>query len=157
MELSEKYDVNTYTEVILGLPLETKETWRDGLCELLECGQHQSIDFNLAEVLVNSELNEDLYKETYKIKTKRLTQYYTLKEDSFPESGNVVIETSTMSTTDLIESYMYAWMIVHCHINGYTQLYSKFARNYHNVSFRVFYDKLFEKLHQKNRVLNNIG
>jgi radical SAM superfamily enzyme YgiQ (UPF0313 family) len=147
MKLSKEYDVDTYTDVILGLPLETEESWKEGLTQLLELGQHQSIDFGLAEILENSELNQSSYLERYKIKTKDLSQYYTLSEDNCPESGKVICETSTMTLDELVNSYMYAWMISYCHISGYTILYSKYARYMHGVSYRTFYDKLFNRLH----------
>lgn len=155
MKLSAAHEVDTYTEVILGLPLETKESWREGITQLLELGQHQSIDFGLAEVLENSELNQDLYKRRYGIKTIKVNQYYTISQDLYPEPGEVVYETSTMSFTELVDAYMYAWMIVHCHINGYTQLYSKYARYIYNISYRTFYDMLFKKLHSPSIVGNH--
>lgn len=155
MKLSEKYNVNTYTEMILGLPLETVESWKNGITELLELGQHQCIDFNLAEVLENSELNESTYKEKYKIKTKKLDQYYTLKQDEYPESSCVISETSTMNSSDLVEAYMYAWIIVHCHINGYTQLYSKYARFFWGISYRKFYDEFLKELYKNEKIKNH--
>lgn len=39
-------------------------------------------------------------------------------------------------------------MIVQFHINGFSQLISKYYRNVKNISYREFYDKLFE--HVKN-------
>ena len=155
MKLSEKYKVDTYTEVILGLPLETVESWRDGLAELLELGQHGSIDFGLAEALENSELNSEVYRDLYGIKTTKVNRYYTHAQDNYPEGGEVVYETSTMKLEDIVQSYMYAWMIVHCHIDGYTQLLAKYARFMHSVSYRKFYDKLFKKLHGNNVVCNH--
>ena len=43
MKLADKYNTYTYTELILGLPLETKDTWKKGLCDLMELGQHNKI------------------------------------------------------------------------------------------------------------------
>jgi len=150
MKISEEFDVPTYTEVILGLPLETLETWKDGLTHLLELGQHQSIDFNLVEILENSEMSNQSYINEYGLKTRKLNQYYTLKTDDYSESGNVVYETSTMNLDDVVEGYMYAWLIVHFHINGYTQLLAKYARYMHNISYRTFYDEVFKKLNEDN-------
>ena len=53
-----------------------------------------------------------------------------------------------MSTEELVESYMYAWMMVQFHILGYTQLYAKYARHIINVPYRKFNDMLFEKIQQ---------
>jgi hypothetical protein len=41
---------------------------------------------------------------------------------------------------------MYGWMIIHFHINGYSQLYSRYCRHRKNISYRQFYDSLFELL-----------
>ena len=65
--LSKRYNVGTYTEVILGLPEETLESWCDGLCEILELGQHDSIDMWFAQLLENSELNLSESKKNYSI------------------------------------------------------------------------------------------
>jgi putative methyltransferase len=146
MEQSAEQNVPTYTEVILGLPLETLESWKDGLSQLLELGQHQSIDFSFTEILENSELNSFDTRQKYKIKTIRAEQYYNIVLDDYIETGEIIISTNTMSTEEMIECYMYAWMIVHMHITGYTQLFAKFLRNIENISYRQYYDQLFEIL-----------
>ena len=43
IEKSKGGGVKTYSELILGLPDETLESWKDGFAGT-ECGQHDSID-----------------------------------------------------------------------------------------------------------------
>jgi hypothetical protein len=47
-----------------------------------------------------------------------------------------------MTTEEMIDSYVYAWMIVNFHLQGYSQLTSRLCRQQHNISFRQFYDTL---------------
>jgi hypothetical protein len=57
-----------------------------------------------------------------------------------------------MSTEEMIDCYMYTWMIIHFHIAGYTQIIAKYARNLENISFKIFYDQLFTEI-QYNKSL----
>jgi putative methyltransferase len=156
MDLSERYGVSTYTEVILGLPLETLETWKQGFSEILEMGQHQSIDMWLAQLLENSELNQDKSRQQYGIKSVIAKDYMTLYNVNdwrdIDEEIELINQTSTMSTRDLVEGYMYGWMIIHFHINGYSQHFAKYCRYILNISYRQFYDQLFAYLQHKNTV-----
>lgn len=155
MKISTAHNVPTYTEVILGLPLETEETWRTGVTELLELGQHTSIDLSFTEILENSELNTFESRQLYKLKTIKAEQFYNITRDEYPEHGEIVVSTSTMSTDEMAQCYMYAWMIIHLHVTGYTQLFAKFLRNIDDVSYREFYDKMFELLTTGNSTISN--
>lgn len=155
MKQSSEQNVPTYTEVILGLPLETLESWKDGLAQLLELGQHQNIDFYFTEILENSELNSFATRQKYKIKTIQAEQFYNIVLDEYVETGEIITSTSTMSTDEMIECYMYAWMIVHMHITGYTQLFAKFLRNMEKVSYRQYYDQLFEIIKNNKNLVSD--
>jgi radical SAM superfamily enzyme YgiQ (UPF0313 family) len=148
MKLSEEYDVSTYTEVILGMPLETIETWKQGLCDILEMGQHNSIDLWFTQLLENSELNDLNTKLKYGIKSITAKDYMPLYNSKdyreIDEEIQLVNSTNTITTDEMIESYMYGWMIIHFHISGYTQIYARHCRQEYDISYRAFYDKLFE-------------
>ena len=148
MKMSEDSNVPAYTELILGLPLETAESWKKSITDLLEYGQHNQIDVYFCILLRNSELNSAESIDTYKIKTQTVFDYVSFNELEadevyLPEEFDIVIETNTMSRADLIKSYMYAWMVIHFHASGYTQQYAKYCRNVLGVSYREFYDQLF--------------
>jgi len=152
MQLSEQYDVPTYTEVILGLPLETAESWRQGLANILEMGQHSSIDMWFTQLLENSELAQSASRMQYGIRSivakDYMPQYNPNDFREIEEEIELVNQTSTMSTREMVECYMYGWMIIHFHINGYSQFYSRYCRYRKNVSYRQFYDCMFELLQQ---------
>jgi putative methyltransferase len=152
MRLSAEHNIPTYTEVILGLPNETLESWKQGFDRILELGQHNLVDMWFAQVLINSEMAQSDYRRQYGIKTIVAKDYMPLynKNDSreIVETIEIVNQTSSMSTEDMIEAYMYGWMILHFHIGGYTQIIAKYLRQAHNMSYRKFYDQVFEQLPQ---------
>ena len=150
MSISEQTNVATYTEFILGLPLETLETWKKGFTDILELGQHNSIEVWFAQVLVNSDLGQPESKRKYGIKTVTAKDYYPMLDKNdwrdIVEEIEIINQTNTMSTDDMVEAYMYAWMIIHFHVSGYTQLYAKYARHIHNISYEKFYNTLWERI-----------
>jgi putative methyltransferase len=157
MELSAEYGIRTYTELILGLPEETLETWKDGICKLLECGQHDSIDVWFCQVFGNTELNSEFSRNLYGIKTIKAEDYvsFTNTKDcaDIKEMVEIINETNCMTTDELIEARMYAWMIIQFHVNGgYSQLIAKYYHNKLGITYRQFYDVLFEIIKNDNGV-----
>jgi radical SAM superfamily enzyme YgiQ (UPF0313 family) len=150
MQLSKESGISTYTELILGLPNETLESWKTGFDTVLEMGQHDAIEIWPCQVLENSELSFYESRQRYGIKTVTAHDYtpFHNKTDymKISEVVEIVNATNTMSTQDIVEAYMYGWMIVQLHVIGYTQLYAKYARHVLNIPYREFYDMLFAKL-----------
>lgn len=148
MKLSEEYNVKTYTELILPLPEETLETWKDGICKVLECGQHESIDVWFCQLFGNSELGSELSRKLYGIKTVKAYDYISFTNPKeyhgFKEIVELINGTNTMSTEELIEAYLYSWSLIQFHINGYSQLVSKYFYYMRDISYRNFYDSIFE-------------
>lgn len=149
MKLSEQYGVTTYTEVILGLPMETLESWKQGFADILEMGQHDSLDMWFAQLLRNSELAQPESRKKYGIKSIISKDYMPLyNEDDYreiEEEIELVQSTNTMSVHDMVEGYMYGWMIIHFHISGYSQIIAKYLRS-KNIGWRNYYDKMWEML-----------
>jgi len=156
LKLGEKYGILTYSEMIIGLPNETEETWKHGITELLEMGQHQNIDIWFAQLLLNSELAQDDSRRKYQITSVMARDYITLgnsdEADDCVEYIEIINGTNTMTTSELVDAYLYSWMVVHFHITGYSQIIARYCRSIRQVSYRKFYDRLFEKI-KKDPVL----
>ena len=146
IEKSKKYGVKTYTELILGLPEETLDSWKNGFAQILQCGQHDSIDVWFCQMFGDTDLNSSLSREVYGIKTIKAEDYMSFsKEDhDIKEVIELISETNTMTNDELIEAYLYGWLIIQFHIAGYTQLVAKHFYKNLNVDYRIFYDTLFE-------------
>jgi putative methyltransferase len=148
LQLSKQYNIATYSDMILGLPEETLESWRQGLADLLELGQHNHVDIYIANILENTELNLE-QRTLYGIKSVQSENYqpFSIHDPSgIKEYTELITETSTMPRADMIEAYMYHWMMQNFHFAGYSQLFSKYCRNVLNVGYRDFYDRLMQSI-----------
>lgn len=166
-ELSYQYDVPTYTELILGMPHETYETWIDGFDALLDAGQHSSIDMWFTQILTNSEMNNLEYRKTYGIKSVIAKDYMPLYNANDSRDIEEVIElvnaTNTMSTESMIESYLYGWLIIYFHIAGYSQIVARYLRETGGIErYSDYYRLLLQKVidhdvfgehYNKNKIL----
>ena len=151
-ELSARKKLMYYTELMLGLPLETKETWIQGLADLLELGQHNHIIIIPVVPLENTELG-DIQVGKYGIKTVDVIDGFrqVTDQNEVKETWPWVCETGTMSRQDMVDSWMYSWMITNFHTNsGFSQLLSKYCRNMLDVSYRKFYDTMWQQLNDKS-------
>jgi len=155
IEKSKKYGVKTYTELILGLPDETLDSWKEGFSKILECGQHESIDVWFCQMFGDTELNSTTSREVFGIKTIKAEDYMSFSNDEYDikEVIELISETNTMSNAELIEAYMYGWLIVQFHIAGYTQLIAKHFFNNLNITYRKFYDSLFDYVKNDSGVI----
>jgi putative methyltransferase len=150
LDLSVQYQIPTYTEMILGMPNETKETWCDGMADLLELGQHNSIEMWFTQLLENSELAQANSRFQYNIKSVISKNYISMKKpvdwDDVDEETELISSTNTMSLDDMVESYMFGWMIIQLHIAGYSQIISKYMRYAQGITFKSFYSQLMQDI-----------
>ena len=146
LELCNKEQVPSYTELILGLPEETFDSWQRGICDIIEAGQHNSIDVWLHQILTNAEMNSPESHEKYKLKTVTTKKYLGGLESSedVSETAQLVNATSTMLFDDYIRSYMFSWCVINFHTYGWTQIFARFLRSFSNVTYVEFYDTLFD-------------
>ena len=145
LELCRKKDIPTYTELILGLPEETLTTWESGLCQLLELGQHNTIEVWLCELIENAELNSKAAKDEYAIETSVVQNHFEQSKDEsldIPEEIEVVSGTKSMPHEDLIQAYLFTWIIINIHVYGWSQMYSRFLRKHISLDYHTFYKKL---------------
>ncbi|MEZ0375150.1 MAG: radical SAM protein [Candidatus Sericytochromatia bacterium] len=73
-ELQQRFQrdgVNTYTDILVGLPGETYDSFANGMAEVIDDGQHNIIKFYNVYVLPNAELNQPDYRARYGIETVR--------------------------------------------------------------------------------------
>jgi len=150
LRLANHYQIPTYTDMILGLPLETLDSWKLGLMQLLEIGQDSFIDTNFTNILENTELNHIQRKE-YGLRSIRVENYQGFSEnqtDGVNEFTELVVETNTMSTEDMVESWMWHWLIQFFHTAGYSNIAAKYIKNVLGKSYLEFYEQLYDQVKQ---------
>ena len=152
LALCNEENVPSYTELILGLPEETFDSWRVGICEIIEAGQHNSIDVWLHQILTNAEMNSPEVHARYELETVTTKKYLGGLETSedVSETATLVSATNTMPFDDYIRSYMFSWCVINFHTYGWTQIVSRFLRNYQNISYLAFYDALYDYISKQS-------
>jgi len=136
-----KLGVPLNTELILGLPGETKTSWANNLYSLLELGQHDNLEAWQCQLLENAEMNL-LQRKLNGINTVKVLDYLqnSPTEEVF-EYIDVVTDTNTMSKQDMVESFAEYWYIQTWHMSGFSQLVARFIRRYCDESYADFYSK----------------
>lgn len=145
MELYHAHGIPTYSEIILGMPGETYESFRDGIEQLLENGQHMSINFYNCELLSNSKMHDPEYMELYRIRTARTEQhqYHTLPHSKeVMEYSDIVVSTSTMTEEQWVRSNVFSVFVRAFHNLGLLQCFAIYLYYECNIRYTDFYERL---------------
>lgn len=154
-----KEGINAYTELILGLPYETAESWKENFGKLLSAGQHNSVDVWFCQLIENSRLNSHEEIKEHDIKFVEVPKWSygnpTDEDLDIVEFENVVTSTKYMSFDELVDSYMFAHVVLTYHYGGWTQMLSRFLNKYHNLSYLEFYTKLHDHIRDGDGLLTD--
>ncbi len=144
-EFLKKYneaDLPSYMELILGLPEETKESFIDGVCRVMELGQHNYIGIYPLTALPNTPFGTDEYIKKYeliKIDTYPAFSHVDVIDQNEFERESMIVGSRTMSKEDYKKTTLYRWLFMFSHYLGYMQYIARFISNYKNISFKNFY------------------
>lgn len=112
-------DVPVYSELILGLPGETVESWKKGIDELLTAGLKNQLFVYLCQILPNTELSETEYRKKHGIESKKvkLTEIHGSIRDSgwVDEYEEIVIGTNSMPYDQWREMCKFSWLTMLLH------------------------------------------
>lgn len=155
-ELLERYskaNIPTYTDLILGLPGETLTSFKNGINELLECGQHTSLFIHLCEWLPLSEMGKESYMEKYKIGFTKipLNQPHMSKpsKKDVPEFSRIVTSTYSMTENDWVETLLFSTGILSLHHFGLLQYVALFLHYDKGIKYSDFYSDVLEHMLKK--------
>lgn len=160
-KLLDKYNdcnIPTYTELILGLPEETFDSFADGICELLNMGQHTSIVVYNCQVYPNAHINTPEYRRKYGLKTIKIPMFpthTTIKSDMNIDEEEIIIGTNKMTTEEWIETCMFSWCVQTMHCLGLCQVISRYLHEKHNIKYKDFYMKIL--CYAKNNPRSYLG
>ncbi|MCB1056703.1 MAG: cobalamin-dependent protein [Acidobacteria bacterium] len=146
-ELKERYaraGIHTYTELILGLPLETADSFRRGIASLLEAGNHEDLRVYEFDILPNAPINRPETLEGYGIRTVEKNMY--LERPGTPrdevETVQVVFETGALDREGWVDCSVFCQMIQFLHNGCYTRYLSMHLRRAHDLAYHDFYTAL---------------
>ena len=139
--------IPTYTELILGLPGETYDSFTRGIEQLLKAGQHEGLNIYLLAVLPNAEMGDLEYQKKHGmrvIQSPLLQQHSTPNQDGIQETCLLCIETATMPEADWVQAYMFSWAVQTFHGFGLLREVAMYLHDVQGVSYREFYEWLLQ-------------
>ena len=163
-ELMNEYSrcgISTSSELILGLPGETKESFTRGLCSLLEYGQHKAIQVYTCDLLPNSEMGSKEFVEKYGIKTVKtpFAQAHCSAEikHEVTEYNYAVIETNTLSREDWVYCVAFSCLIQAFHNIGLFRAVALYLRNEKGIDYFDIYTGIAEfSKNTKNKACSSV-
>lgn len=143
-DICNRNQLPAYTEIIMGLPGETVESWKNNFWHLFECGNHTGISILQAQLLENAEMNL-LQRKLYKMETARILDYMsgTYEADGIDESVDMVISTSTMSRQEMLDTFVWNSFIQTFHISGLSTYISRYLQKKYGITYKDFYNILY--------------
>ncbi|MBE6812502.1 MAG: hypothetical protein E7523_06430 [Ruminococcaceae bacterium] len=142
MNLYNSHGIATYSELILGLPGETYCSFKEGIEQLLECGQHMAINFFNCELLTNSIMSDPAYIEKYKIEyavTEQHQYHVVPNRQGIPEYSKIVVSTSTLSREDWIACNILHVFVRTFHNLGLLQCIAIYLHHEKKIRYTDFY------------------
>lgn len=138
-------NIPTYSEVILGLPEETKDSFIAGICKLMEMGYHTDLRPYECVILPNTPLADENFRKKFNMRCISVP-LLTTKISDYKQSimADVVIETSTLTLEDWKYCSSFAEFICCLHYGGYTKFLSIFLNSQDLMLYSDFYQNLFE-------------
>ena len=144
MELQRRFTkdkVETYSDLILGLPGETYESFVRGVDQLMENGQHNRIQFNNLSILPNAEMGDPAYQKKYGMVTveSKIINIHGERvelDDDVPEVQDLVVATAATPLADWRRTRTFCWMTALLHFDKLFQIPLILAHGISGISYR---------------------
>jgi radical SAM superfamily enzyme YgiQ (UPF0313 family) len=127
------------TELIIGLPGETWESWTSGLCDLLS--KDIIVEAYPVTILQNSEMNDAAYKEEHGITQVTLKSYFSNIVDEYQET---LTGTKDLPEEQMKKLWLWTWYTSMMDANGFTQIVTRYLNKQHGMPFEKFYERLLD-------------
>ena len=150
-------NIPTYTELIMGLPGETLETFKQGLENIA----HTKIDTVFiyhCSVLPNAPMNVPEYREKYGIKVVKspiMLVHSSIHNRGIQEFEYLATENNMCSLDELKEIYLYSWSFLTLQSLGILEYLTIYFNKMYNLQFVTFYEKFLEYARKDNSILKD--
>ena len=163
-ELMNRYNeikISTFSELILGLPGETYETFCKGVHILIDNGQHYAINIYPCELLPNAEMGQKEYREKFEIKSTRvpfkLIHSACDAIDEITEYSEYITSTYSMNSNEWVKALVFAYYVQGLHNLGLLRAIAVYCCKEYNIRYDEFYNKLLEfSSESKYSLLNKV-
>ena len=149
-----------YSELILGLPGETKESFCRGICRLLESGQHNSLSVYHCEMLPNSDMSDPAYIKQHGIEVIKVPFNHIHsainRSEEVQEYSYLVRATGTMSRDDWVGANLFSVCVQCFHSLGLLRCFSLYLTAEGIVSYYDFFSELLAFILSSDGMLGKI-
>jgi len=145
-----KDNVETYTDLILGLPGENYNSFFDGISQTIENGQHNRIQFNNLSILPNAEMGNPDYQKNYgmvTVESNIVNVHGSLleSEDVIYETQQLVIGTAAMPKEDWCKTRALSWLVALLHFDKLLQIPLIVLHEVCSFSYRELFELFMER------------
>ena len=152
LELQRRFSrdgVETYSDLILGLPGETYASFADGVARLIETGQHNRIQFNNLSILPNAEMGDPDYIQKFKMETveSEIINIHGAREtleDDVPEVQQLVVSTYSLPRTEWRKVRRFGWTAAFFYFDKIMQMPIMVAHRLTGMSHRRLFEALMD-------------
>ena len=140
--------IQTFTDVILGLPGETLESFIQGVGAIVDGGQHNRIQFNNLSILPNAEMGDPDYQKRHGmivVDNDIINIHGKLEDEEVTERQQLVVGTHSMPLTDWVEARVFGWMTGLLHFNKLLQLTLIVTKQLSGVSYLDLFQLFISK------------
>ena len=140
-KLFTEHDMETYSDMIIGLPGESYDSFVTGVSRTITDGQHNRIQFGNLSILPNAEMGDPAYLERFGMKTMKVravTYHGSVYEPEWEvsEHEELVTETASMPCEEWMRTRAFAWMTALLHFDKILQLPLIVAKEICGVTYR---------------------
>lgn len=119
--------IETFTDIIVGLPGESYDSFTNGVSRIIEHGQHHRIQFINLAILPNALMGDLLYQKKHGlviVNSDLINAHGSLTgtEDGINETQQLVVGTNTMPQADWVRTRVFAWMTSLLYFNKLLQI-----------------------------------
>lgn len=144
MKRYNEINISTFSELILGLPGETYESFCEGIGTLIRNGQHFAINIYPCELLPNAEMGQKEYKDKFKIKStkvpfKLIHSNVSEKKDDITEYSEFVTSTFSMSEKEWAKALLFSAYIQGLHNLGLLRAIAIYCYYEYEIDYIDFY------------------
>lgn len=152
-------NIETYTEIILGLPGETLASCLQGFEQLMEMFPRPVIFIFNCGVFVNAPMNRPDYLRAHGIEVIKSPIYLwhsaVEHRGEIPEYEFITVRADSFSTADLHQMYLWGWVVQAFHSLGILEYVAKFYHQTLGLEFVAFYRQFLDYCEQHPGTLFN--
>lgn len=148
--------VTTYSELIIGLPGETYESFCRGIGILFEAGQHKTVNIYSFELLCNSNLGSPENIKKYEFETVRIPLirlHCTPDNEDVTEYSNIVVSNNSMNRDMWKRSSLFYNSIQCFHNFGLLRCFAIYLFYEKGVKYELFYKQLQQWMENNDKTI----